>query len=341
MSSYDLAVNTFNNAGEYQENYQSRVNQPWAARIDYGFGKQEVLYWPNNVDNYEIQAVHNLALAHMKRTGVMPRVEFYKYNPIYEKLCTVADIGTKVAAWSMVGASLAAGFLDRYRLTLAARINGITSAIATLNDVTKPCRDRLPAAIDNLEKTSQVFAEIKDMVQQAIQGAAERLPIATAALNDAEKGKVGLEVCTNLVGDFTKLVEPMHIANRAMKTTSLANKALAFAANLDMTVAREAWNTYSIGEQSLGFLVTTATVAAVGLSVQAATRCISTNVLNLESKHAKIAANVAGVAAGLYVAVANPSLMQTATIGVCAGIAYGAARVVGIGINGFRAITGL
>ncbi len=326
---------------EWGQNYASRANICWAARIDYGFGKVETIELPSDVGSnpYDVEVVRNKSHAHELRTGRRPNIEYIKINRTLERLEQAVELGTKTFAWSTVGASLASGFLDRYRLTLAARIDGLKSAIGVLSDLTKPCIEQLPKAMEDLQKAGQLVSKIK-VAMQTVEAAGQRLPIAHMAFKDAENAKQGLEVCANLVGEFTKIVEPMQKVNEAMAGQGLAAKAKEFVMNADMATVREAWNNYSIGEQSLGYMVRTASAVGVGLAVRSSIISVCTNVLNLSESQAKLAGNISGLATGLVMGTQG-SLLQTAAVGLFAVGTNYAAKMVGASVRTFRDLTGI
>jgi hypothetical protein len=326
---------------DWGQNYASRANVSWGARIDYGFGNVETIELPPDVGSnpYNIEVVRNKSHAYEQRTGRRPNVEYFKINRTLERAEQAVELVTKALAWATVGSSLAAGFLDRYRLTLAARIDGLRSAIGVLTDLTKPCVVQLPKAMEDLQKAGQLVSKIK-AAMQTVEAAGQRLPLAAVALKDAETAKQGLEVCANLASEFTKIVEPMERVNEAMAGQGLVTKAKEFVLNADMATVREAWNTYSIGEQSLGFMVRTASAVSVGLAVRSSVISVCTNVLNVTESKAKLAGNISGIAVGLVMGVQG-SLLQTAAVGLCAVGTNYAIKTVGAGVRTLRDLTGI
>jgi len=304
-------MNIFNyNTSEYGQNWNKRARNSWAARIDYGSGGVETMRLPSDVgsNHYYIQTIMNKIFGYEQRTGYRPTVEYYTYNPVTENLKYGINCAITAVAFGAVGASFAAGFLDRYRLTLAARIDGLNKSISVLGDLTKPCVEQLPKVIKDLKGAADYLAKAQ----------AKSLELATAAFHDAARAKEGVEVCANLARDFSTIVEPMERVNEAMKGEGLFSKMGTFIANLDMATARAAWKDYSIGEQSLGYLYTTAKAVSVGYTVHAAGKAICKNVLSLSEENANLTANVAGALAGMYVATYGTGLLQAASIGLLA-----------------------
>ncbi len=289
-------------------------NISWRARINYGNGNVETIDLPDDRNHFDIEAVRDRTHAHELRTGRRPEISYFKVNRAQERLEKTVELGGHALTWGYIGSSVAAGFLDRYRLTLAARIDGLRGAIGTLSDLTKPCIEQLRKAMQDMQQAEQVVSKIQTAMQ-TVEAAGERLPLATMALKDAETAKKGFEVCANLVGEFTKIVEPMEKVNEAMAGQGLAVKVKEFIYNVDMATAREAWNTYSPGEQSLGYLLRAATVVGVGLAVRSGTISVCTNVLHLPESKAKLAGNIAGIGTGVLMGIQG-SLLTSAAIGL-------------------------
>ncbi len=328
---------------KYAETQSYESKKAWAARIEYGFGDSETIKLARDVgvNPHEMQYITHKCLASEQRTGTMPLVELYSFNPNLVRLAEVAEVGTKAVSYTLISSSLLAGFLDRYRMTLAAKIDGIKNAIGIIGDLTQPCRDKLPQALENIQNQLELIERIKQSIASGKSFLAQTLPSAASALSDAETSKNGLEVCANLASDFTKIVEPMQKVNEAMAGKGFATKLNVFVQNVDMTTVKDALKDYSPGEQSLGFLLSVATSVGVGFSVKAASKTVCTDVLNLSEKHAGTAANVAGIAAGLYIAASGGGITQAATIGLYAMATQVAAKTIGLGIRAFRYGTGL
>ena len=168
----------------------------------------------------------------------------------------------------------------------------------------------------------------------------DALPLAHQALQDAKTLSNGLEVCVNLANDFTKMVEPMQKLNNAMAEAGLGEKLQLFITNVDMATAKEAWSAYTIGEQSLGFLLRVSGGVGVGFATRNASKEVCSSIFNMSEKRAKLLANVVGIATCAAFLIRGDGLVQAATYGACAfGVQY-AAKVIGTGIRAFRAFTG-
>lgn len=294
---------------EWGRNYASRMGNSWRYEIDYNRnGKVINEDLPDDVGNnhFEIQVILNKLHSHELRNGIRPQVSLVKVNRALEYVETAVAVSGPALAVGTLGSAVAAGFLDRYRLTLAARIDGIRGAIGVLSDLTKPCIEKLPNAIQKMQEAGQLVTQYQAVAE-------EMLPLARGALQDAETAKKGLEVCANLVGEFSKIVEPMERVNEAMAGQGLATKMKEFIYNLDMATAREAWNTYSLGEQSLGYLLDAVTVVGVGLAVRSGTISVCTNVLHLSESKAKLVGNIAGIGAGVFVKMQGGLLESAST----------------------------
>lgn len=293
------------------QNNSTLCSYGYKARIDYNDGTIETITLSDDVGQnpYEVGAIINKAFAHEERTKIKPTVEYFLYNKTVERLEKISVYGGKAIAGLMVGSSFLAGFLDRYRMTLAARIDGIRRAIGVINDLTQPCKDRLIAALNDLEKAKSLAIELEHTT---------RHELAQQVLFDTETKTKGLEVCANVAHEFTKIVEPMEKLNAAMAGEGLATKLRLAVANLDMSVLTEAWKDYSLGEQSLPFLLNVAASVGVGLSVFSAAKEVCTLIPSLTEERKNLLALTAGVVSGIYIATYGNGLVQAITIGASA-----------------------
>lgn len=333
--------------GEYYQSFREQQAIGHRMRIDYGSGTVEEIDLPEDFgrNQFEAIALTNKLLAYEARTGIFPKTERIPYNRRIATLTNAVEIGSKAVATGLVAASLLAGFLDRYRLTLAARVDGIEKAISALNDITKPCIDRLPTALQNVEKAESLVSQIQAAIKTASEATQalllnNRLPQATSALTDAETAKRGLEVCANLMDDFKSLLQPMVEANKEMAGKGMLTKLRVLLSHGDMKTVSEAWKDYSIGKQSLSFLINAASGLLVGYTVKDASYSVCRNILNLSERHSRIAGYAFGITAGICTMASGQGVVQVAQYTLTAVATNYAAKGIGKGIQMIRRLTG-
>ncbi len=322
------------NQTKYGKSYAQSEGLGWRALLNFGNGIYKTVDLPSDVgqNEYVINQIRDEALAHERRTGHMPTIEYVFYNRTIERLEQAAELGTRVFAQIAVGGSVVAGFLDRYRMTLAARIDGLRNAISVIRDISEPCIDQLPKALENVKNAEAYVSKIK--------AAQNSLPLAVQALQDAKTLKTGVETCANLANEFTKIVAPMEEVNSAMAGGSLTTKLHHFIANLDMSVAKEAWSAYSLGEQSLHFLWHMAGGVTAGLATRSATHEIAANLLHISPRRAKLVSNLVGIGTCAALVIRGDGLIRAASVAACATATGYLAKGVATGFQTVRGFFG-
>lgn len=297
----------------------------WKASLEYENGAKETIALDNDVGEspYVVGAIVLKAFTHESRTGKMPKVEYYKYNYTLQRLEGMAEYMIPAASVATLGASFVAGFVDRYIMTLAARIKGVNMAMDHLVEYTKPCIEQLIKARTNvidvreaLEKINEVLKSVDSSTRDFI--LAERLPPASQELAKAETLEKGLKLCVDLVPEFKDIVRPMEKAYESLAGQGTLTKLMRFLPNFHGPTACDAWQDYRFSEQSTGFLINVLLTALIVFTVLPACRSVCTNVLNMHEKRAQIISSSAALAFGLLAAVYGNSLGQSGAVALSA-----------------------